>query len=219
MNYVRVTGVTVEGRRASHRLPAADKKRKHQKATKNNTSPSALQLMKGDCRGEVEGGGRGGAQQWSECLKERGWTVQSKEVSLTHHPPRIPLNKTFFSYGSTCIYTQHLKSETMCACALCVYVRVHPPPTPHPNLSPCGWGRKGDGWNLVVSVYLLYLSLLSERNKSHVGDAAWGLRVHPSSSSSPHPLYPSIHPPTPISHLFPAPHKDSIEERQCFVDV
>lgn len=30
----------------------------------------------------------------------------------------------------------------------------------------------GDVKNLVVSVYLLYLSLLSVRNKSHVGDAA-----------------------------------------------
>lgn len=85
------------------------------------------------------------------------------------------------------------------------------------NLNPCGRGCKGDGWNLVVSVYLLYLSLLSERNKSHVGDAAWGLRVHPSSSSS--PPHPSIPPSPPISQLPPASHKDSIEERECRVDV
>lgn len=158
-----------------------------------------------------------GETQWSECLKERGWTVQSKEVSLTHHPPSIPLNKTFFSYESTCIYTQHLKSETMCAYAY-VFMSVCTPlhPHPSPNLNPCRRGCKGDGRNLVVSVYLLCLSLLSERNKSHVGDAAWGLRVHPSSSSSPHPFIP---PPPTVSHLFPAPHKDSIEERQRLVDV
>ena len=42
MDYVHVTGVTVEGHRASHRLPAADKKCKH---TLKNTS--TLELMKG----------------------------------------------------------------------------------------------------------------------------------------------------------------------------
>lgn len=49
-----------------------------------------------------------------------------------------------------------------------------PPPIPHPPLSlnPCGQGCEGDVQNVVVSVYLLCLSLLSERNKSRVGDTA-----------------------------------------------
>lgn len=147
--------------------------------------------MKGKRTGEV---GVGGAlTQWSECLKERGWTVQSKEMSLTHHPPRIPLNKTFFLMGA---HAHTHNSSKVRACAH-VHMCLCPCVPPSASLNPCGWGRKGDGRNLLVSVYLLYLSLLSERKRRHVEDAAWGLRVHPSSSSSPHPsISLSVHPPS-----------------------
>lgn len=83
------------------------------------------------------------------------------------------------------MHTSPQRSNRVCICFMCLCLCVPPHPQPSLNLNPSGWGCKGDVWNLVVSVYLLCLSLLSERNKSHVGDAAWGLRVHPSSSSSP----------------------------------
>lgn len=163
-----------------------------------------------------EGWGRFALRQWSQCLKER---VQSEEVSLTHRPQSVLLNMTFLL--NACIYTQRFKKVRHACIYICVYVRVWPPhPHPTSSLNPCGRGCKRDGWNLVVvSVYLLCLSLLSERNKSHVGDAAWGLRVHPSSSSffcTPSLPTPST-PHSPI--FFPAPHKDSIEERKCLVDA
>lgn len=50
---------------------------------------------------------------------------------------------------------------------------------PPPAFNPCGQGCEGDARNPAASVYLLCLSLLSERNKSRVGDTAWGPRVHP----------------------------------------
>lgn len=46
-------------------------------------------------------------------------------------------------------------------------------------------------WGIWWSVFICSISLFfSERNKSHVGDVAWGLRVHPSLSSSPPPSVP-----------------------------
>lgn len=47
MHHDRVTGVTAEGYKASHRLPAADKKRKHTEQPEKKLHISrTLQLMK-----------------------------------------------------------------------------------------------------------------------------------------------------------------------------
>lgn len=81
----------------------------------------------------------------------------------------------------------HLESETMCAYAF-VFMSVHP----SLNLNPCGRGAKEMG-GIWWSVFICSLPLLSERNKSHVGGAAWGLRVHPSSSPPPHPSISFLH--------------------------
>lgn len=63
---------------------------------------------------------------------------------------------------------------------------------PPPAFNPCGQGCEGDARNPAASVYLLCLSLLSERNKSRVGDTAWGPRVHPW-SFPPSSLYTNPH--------------------------
>lgn len=68
------------------------------------------------------------------------------------------------------------KGDHVCS-PICVYTPRIPPPA----FNPCGQGCEGDARNPAVTVYLLCLSLLSERNKSRVGDTAWGPRVHPSS--------------------------------------
>lgn len=61
-------------------------------------------------------------------------------------------------------------NETTCVPPFCVDTLRIPPPA----FNPCGQGCEGDAQNPAASVYLLCLSLLSERNKSRAGDTAWG---------------------------------------------
>lgn len=108
------------------------------------------------------------------------------------------------------IHTTLQKWDHVCVCT-CVYVRVYSPPSPPPPVPPLTLIHEGGDvkemegiwWSLFICSIS---SLLSERNKSHVGGAAWGLRVHPSSFLLTSSLYSSICPsPIPSLHLIRIP--------------
>lgn len=118
----------------------------------------------------------------------------------------ITIIRKFKNIHQYLLQPYHVCIMHMCLCSsICIPLQLS---------SMWAGGAEGDGRNLVVTVYLLYLSLLFAKNKSHVGDAAWALRVHPFSSSSFFP-FTSTHPPLSPYSAISFLHLTTIPLKRC----
>ncbi len=127
-----------------------------------------------------EGRGRGSVFSHNDLsVWRRGDGLYKVRKCPSHTTRRAsPLIKHLFNW-STCIHSQHLKAETMCAYAckfmsICASFIPNTPPPVHPprTLIHAGGDVKEMG-GIWWSVFICSISLFfSERNKSHVGDAA-----------------------------------------------
>lgn len=158
------------------------------------------------------GGGGGGLSHNDLSVWRRGdglYKVRKCPLHTTRQ--ESPLIRHFFLWEHMHIHTTPQKWEHVHMC-ICVYVRVYP--HPHPLIHAGGDVKEMGGiwWSVFIcSISLFFLRGRGAMLKTlHEG---WGyillLPLHLI------PLSLSLS----IPHLFPAPHKDSIEGKKCLVDV
>lgn len=136
--------------------------------------------------------------KWGDGLYKEGKCLSNLLQSDTH-------NMSIPFCANSWVHIWHLKNKSIVHAYICLSAFLTQ------TLTHAGRDAKGDagGDSGGQCLFALSHALLSERNKSHVGDATWGLRVHPSPSSSSLPSVPQPTPTPPLSflHLIRIPFK------------